>query len=356
MNPAIKIGVGLAAGILLLGVALYLVGSRARARLRAQNPPPGRMITVGDSRMRIECHGSGGPTVVLETGLGGPGILWQAVQEQVGQFTRVCSYDRAGLGWSEPGPTPRTAVAIARELHSLLAEAGEAGPFILVGHSSGAHNIRLFADLFPDQVAGLVFVDGAHEDQFERYPAQASPAVLWGMRRLPLLVRSGIPALFPSLIPTSLAGPLPADAQATFRALLASDPAGIQTMVDEFAAIPETLEQVRALRLRSLGELPVTVISHGAFTPMLGVEMSVEQIREGERVWLELQSELAQLSSNSRLVVAEGVGHDLPFSRPELVSEALRDMVSAIRAGEHQAFSLAHGTEQAAVQGGRLEN
>src|SRR5688500_18438562 len=122
-------------------------------------PPPGRLVDVGGYRLHIQCVGAGSPTVVLDAGLGGSSLDWNLVQPELGRSTRVCAYDRAGMGWSDPSPQPRTPRQIADELHTLLTNAGIAEPYVLVGHSLAGKNVRLFRIAHPDQVAGMVLVD-----------------------------------------------------------------------------------------------------------------------------------------------------------------------------------------------------
>ena len=136
----------------------------------AETPPPGRLVDVGGHRLHIWCTGAGEPAVILETGLGGSTVGWGFVQPEVARFTRVCSYDRAGLGYSDPGPSPRTTRRSARELEQLLDRSGIAGPWVLVGASSGGFIARLFASERAERVAGLVLVDASHEDQAHDIP------------------------------------------------------------------------------------------------------------------------------------------------------------------------------------------
>ena len=131
----------------------------------ASTPPPGHLVDIGGYRLHLWCTGDGAPAVILDTGLGGMSAGWGFVQPDVARFTRVCSYDRAGLGYSDPGPSPRTARRIASELAELLGRGGIGGPVVLVGASSGGFNVRVFASDHPNRVAGLVLVDASHEDQ-----------------------------------------------------------------------------------------------------------------------------------------------------------------------------------------------
>jgi pimeloyl-ACP methyl ester carboxylesterase len=122
-------------------------------------PPPGKLIAVDGHQMHLNCTGAGGSTVVMDAGLGGWSLDWSTVQPEIAQFTRVCSYDRAGLGWSEPGVASGDAQHAVDELHTLLATSGEEGPFVLVGHSNGGLRAALYAHAYPQEVAGVVLVD-----------------------------------------------------------------------------------------------------------------------------------------------------------------------------------------------------
>ncbi|MGH9331314.1 MAG: alpha/beta fold hydrolase, partial [Vicinamibacterales bacterium] len=128
--------------------------------------PPGRLIDVGGYRLHLNGTGAGRPTVVLDAALGGSSVSWALVQPEVARFTRVCSYDRAGFGWSDAGPMPRTVGRIVGELRTLLDRAGEPSPYVLVGHSFGGLVLRVFAARYPADVAGLVLVDPAHPEDW----------------------------------------------------------------------------------------------------------------------------------------------------------------------------------------------
>ena len=133
-------------------------------------PPPGQMVDVGTHSLHINCVGQGSPTVILDAANLGMSAHWVRVQQQLAQTTRVCAYDRAGMGWSGPGPEPRDARQISSELHTLLKGADTEGPYVLVGHSYGGLYARMYAARYPNHVAGVALVDSSHPEQFTRSP------------------------------------------------------------------------------------------------------------------------------------------------------------------------------------------
>src|SRR5262245_46551299 len=126
--------------------------------------PPGKLVDIGGRRLHLNCTGKGQPAVVMEAGAGDFSFDWELVQPQVARFARVCSYDRAGYAWSDPGPTPRTLRQIAFELHTGLLKAGIKGPYILVGHSLGGAIARTYVSQYPKEIAGMALVDSVHEE------------------------------------------------------------------------------------------------------------------------------------------------------------------------------------------------
>jgi len=151
----------------LAGASYQAIESRLDAR---RFPETGRLVDVGGYRLMLNCIGDESPTVVLEAGFGDVSVEWKSVQPQIAKFSRVCSYDRAGYGGSDAGPLPRTSLQIARELHTLLKNAGEKPPYILVGASFGGYNVRVFNGLYPDEVTGIVLADATQEDQYDSLP------------------------------------------------------------------------------------------------------------------------------------------------------------------------------------------
>ncbi|MGF1478477.1 MAG: alpha/beta fold hydrolase [Cyanophyceae cyanobacterium] len=133
---------------------------------RRRHPPPGELVDIGGFLLHLNCIGQGTPKVVMDAGGAAPSITWGLVPSEIAKFTRVCTYDRAGLGWSDPNlRSPRTSQQSVDELHLLLTKAGINPPYILVGHSLGGVNMRLYASQYPEDVVGLVLVDSSHENQ-----------------------------------------------------------------------------------------------------------------------------------------------------------------------------------------------
>jgi len=167
---ASRIIIGLAVVAILLAAAGAAYQSLASALDRRSHPMPGQLVDVGGYKMHIDCAGQGTPAVILESGLGDSLFSWQKVQPKIAQFTRVCSYDRAGLGYSDSSPRPRTSKDFAEELHALLHNAGIPAPYVLVGHSMGGFDVRLYTNFYRSEVAGMVLVDSSHPEQQKRLP------------------------------------------------------------------------------------------------------------------------------------------------------------------------------------------
>jgi pimeloyl-ACP methyl ester carboxylesterase len=276
---------------------------------------PGQLIDVGGHRLHLQCVGSGTPVVVLESGLGEPAASWGWISAAVASDTTVCAYDRAGRGWSEPASGLQDGIAVATDLHTLLNRGHVAGPFVLVGHSSGAQYVRIFAGRYPEAVAGMVLLDGQPPEAFESLPG--FPAFYDGFRRvsalLPSLARLGVARLIFRFGFASL----PPQARDMQRHNYAST-RHYRSLRDEFAELPTSLAQARSFQ--SLGHRPLVIVTAA---------------RDAQAGWLPLQDQMATLSTNSRHRVVPCT-HDALVSdqaAAQLSSQAIRDVVRAVRSG-----------------------
>jgi pimeloyl-ACP methyl ester carboxylesterase len=307
----------LVVALVVLAVIGAIYQAIATERDERAYPPPGHLVNVGGYSLHINCVGEGSPTVILESALGAMSAHWVRVQQVVAETTRVCAYDRAGMGWSEPGPEPRDARQISSELHTLLKDADTEGPYVLVGHSYGGLYARMYAARYPNEVAGVVLVDSSHPEQFTRSPE--GRAMYEQIRRLgaviPFLTRLGVIRLF-NVYPAH--PDLPPQQRAQIEAFNSST-RQVATTAAEFRATPETTAQVRSTG--TLGDKPLAVISAG----------------EQSSSWLELQDQLAALSSDSIHRVVEGATHEslLYESRDaQVTGAAILEVVEVVRNDE----------------------
>jgi pimeloyl-ACP methyl ester carboxylesterase len=283
------------------------------------------MVDVGGYRLHLYCTGEGSPTVILEAGGGNPWLSWYKVQPQVAQFTRVCSYDRAGLGWSDPSPKPRTTKVIADELHTLLHNAGITAPFVLVGHSLGGLDARMFASQYPSEAVGMVLVDSSHPDQDDRFPPEAKKlgaATTYIIRVMQITLPIGLPRLLAS---RSVSPEIRSEFCAVF-----CRPQFIAGVRAEAAAQAENSAQVRALG--TLSNMPLVVLSHDPDKVHFPGNLTEPVNREWDE-WDKMQQEQAQLSSNGSHLVVKGSGHDIQIDKPEAVVDAIRTVVRQAKEG-----------------------
>ena len=290
----------------------------ATRRDLAATPPPGQLIDVGNHRLHIWCMGSGKPTVILESGLGGSAFMWAPVQRQVAQFTQVCSYDRAGFGYSDAGPLPRTSGRIADELVRLLDSARIEGPVILVAASFGGFSARILASRYPSHVAGLVLVDASHEDQ-QRHLATAGlqPGVPPALGFVVRAASFGILRLRNQTLGTNPEAADPSVRQ--FVRATVHRASRYKALYSETVAWEESAEEVRVSRRRL--DIPLLVLTAGSWPD------------EGRMIHADLQRDQATLSSRGCQKIAEHAGHDIVGDAPDLVVQAVRAVIHAIRAG-----------------------
>ncbi len=320
-----RIGLIVLTGLIGLAVVGFVYQTAATALDRRNYLAPGQLVDVGGRTMHLLCTGAnldGRPTVILEQGGGGNALAWFQVQPALAQTTRVCSYDRAGQGWSDPGPLPRDGAHIAQDLHTLLTAAGIPGPYVLAGHSYGGVFIRSYAAQYPADVAGLVLLDSAHPDQWTRTPEgeaeYANQSRLYGGGRV--LVRFGLLRIGPNPF-AATPDTWPADLRAEWRAL-ASTNRFWDTTAAESNAILDTMAQLRAAPPLPAG-LPLAVVTAGTNT-------------HADGDWRQYQAELAALSTNSVHVVLEGAAHADLWADARYVPASVAsilDVVEAARTG-----------------------
>jgi len=318
--------------VILLGVSGLAYQSISDAKDMHQYLPPGQMVDVGGYRLHLYCTGQGSPTVILESGLGGPALQWALVQKRLQNTTQVCSYDRAGLGWSDVGPAPRTSQQMVDELYTLLHKAGIHGPYVLVGHSLGGFNVRLFAHEYPSETAGIVLVAGGNENDIARMPPEymkIEQSNLQSDRLFIALTRFGITRIVGNMgllsSYTSLLSKFPPDLEKEFIALTFDRPQYWATAHAELSALNESRAQVASTG--SLGDLPLVVLSGSPDVSRLSPSFPVEQIR---KIFQDLQVELAGLSSRSTHVVCDTCGHCIPMTDPEIVVDAINQELGSL--------------------------
>jgi len=330
-----RIALGLLALVLVAGLSGTAWEQWERGQARVHYKPSGKLVDIGGGRrIHIDCRGHGSPTVVFEAGLDTNGALaWSAVHDQVARTTRACAYDRAGIVGSDDKTGPHDADGVARDLHAALAAAGEGHPYVLVGHSIGGPYIMDYTRLYPDEVAGLVFVDATHPDQLKRFKAAKLPggetnnSALIAMQ---IASRTGLIRLLSGAQP----GPkgVPAATWAESRAMM---PQSYPAMIAEGKAIVATLDE--AGRLRSLGDRPLVVLSATKPLPAMMITASgttADQYHRMRAISKDLHTDEASWSSRGRRQEVPDSGHYIQFNRPDLVIAAVNEVVGEVRAGK----------------------
>jgi pimeloyl-ACP methyl ester carboxylesterase len=301
-------------------------------------PAPGKLVDIGGLRLHINCTGAGSPTVIMEAGPNDSSVIWQLVQPEISRFTRVCSYDRAGFGWSDAPNEPRTSWNIANELYRLLNRAAVPGPYVLVGHDFGTLDLRVFTARHRQQVAGMVFVGSVHPDIHHRPPfnfaAQSTITNVY-YRVIPWTVPLGVPRIlgwcrnnftFPNQ-PKEWARLVP-EASAQY-CRLQSWRAEMGQVTDMAQITDEDGSLAATMGL--FGDMPLVVLSHDPQVNDFGGFFSPADLIKAERSWSEMQEELKPLSSRSKRIVAKGSPHWIQIHRPELVAAAVQEIVNDAR-------------------------
>jgi pimeloyl-ACP methyl ester carboxylesterase len=280
---------------------------------------PGKLFDVGGYKMHIDCLGKGSPAVILESGLGDTYFSWHKVQPQIAEFTRVCSYDRAGVGYSDSSRQSRTSEVMAAELHALLHAAGIAPPYILVGHSLGGYTVRLYASLYRNEVAGMVLVDSSHPDQENRFPPELKNMEGTWLREAEFLAYT-MPFGIPRLMGLCEDDPPQRAAECNWHAA--------REGMAELKAFSESAAQTAATG--SLGDMPLAVLSHDPDKP--SADLPPDLARPTNDAWEKMQEELAHLSTRGTQTIAKNSAHYVQIDRPDVVIDAVRNVVQQARA------------------------
>ena len=302
--------------------------------------PPGKLVDLGGHRLHLNCSGQGAPTVVVENGLGDFSFDWFLVQSQVSSFTRICTYDRAGYAWSDPGPKPRTFAQLNLEVQDALSKLGEHGPFVLVGHSYGGPVVRNFALTHAHQVAGVVFVDAAHEGL--RVPIGGKKTIRLGEGARGVTI------------------PVPREELSNADKLEISSkdlPSELKRLDPRFRVLPEAVQEMQLWAQQlpavydaqnsetawseeyfgkwlatpqkgTLGTIPLIVLSRaeGGYSNR-ELDVPAAQLEKERKAG---QANLLTLSANSKQVVVHS-GHNMNLDAPEEVTKAIREVVEAVR-------------------------
>lgn len=320
----------LIATALVAGIVYEQLGRR---RDRARFPQIGRSVDIGGRTLNIFCSGAGTPPVIFESGGPGPGAEWEVFQPEAAKFTQACWYDRAGEGWSDPGPFPRTSNAIAKDLHELLKRAGVLPPYVLVGASFGGLNSRVYGGLYPSEVAGMVLIDSAHEDELQRAPkfflGRTAPRFLWHPLQLAFKVAGfvGLLRLMQSS-PSQNKNFSQMTRDEIIRALR-QRPKSVVGNVSVGIVLPESFAE--AASVTRVGEFPLIVLTAGKPLDFGDAELNQEAAAY-QQVWIhEIQPKLVGLSTHGRQIVVPDANHGtIPLG---LITSSIHEVVMEVRGG-----------------------
>lgn len=311
---------------------------------------PASLVDIGNGRrMNIYCIGHGSPTVIFEAGLGDQIRAWAMVQPAIAKVTRACSYDRAGLGFSDSSGRPGTAENAVDDLHRLLAAASIKPPYVLVGHSLGGLYMQLFADRYRSAVAGMVLVDPVSFDQGRRYDALDPAMTVENRNFVRFLHDQCIPAARKGYVgEASLFKKCVGEADPRFGAAFNHDFLAnhstskyMQAAWSEWANVfGVSSDEVRAAK-RSYGDMPLTVLSRAPFPRQ---PHETQAMRDAKNyLWVELHDDIAALSTRGVNEIVPGAGHYIQFDKPGVVIDAIRHIIDTVRVDDH-ASTAAHAT------------
>jgi len=318
-KPILWLGIILG-GLLILLLSGFVYQTAVSSQDRKSYPAPGNLVDVNGHQMHLYCVGEGNPTVVLESGLGETMMNWSEVQKETAVFTRVCSYDRVGFGWSEPVDDPVLSAQVADNLHTLLQNAGESAPYVMVGHSVGGIHVRNFALQYPNDVAGVILVDSSHDNQRAEDADEGKDPLItlcraiapFGIVRVLNLVEEG-----------AAANPHLNLEQRNTLIALTNQSHYCRATTNEDTAADTDMSQPH---LKSLGDLPLSVLTATQTVNRLADQIPAELIAQINDLWTANQLELVALSTNSSQVIATESAHYIQYDQPELVVEAIQQM------------------------------
>lgn len=316
-----------------------------------QYPPLGKLVDIGGCRLHIYCTGNDDdkniskqqPTVILDAGLSYDSLEWLLVQPEIAKFARVCSYDRAGYGWSDENSNLRTSKNIVEELHTLLTNAKITPPYILVGHSFGGINMQIYAKKYPAEVAGLILVDSGQEKMPAKLPAEPEKSWLAKYFSSPQfylpITRMGILRFWKGKLPLprvahSTLNMFPKKTQQLLTTHICSEKY-VKTFFQEKMHFKEHLAELTAVN-PVFGNMPLIVITAGMTPAAKGMPKEwQEYFKQWYTAWLALQQDLATRSSNSKHMIAENSGHMIPWQQPEIIVQAVREIIKKMEYDIH---------------------
>lgn len=294
-----------AIGLILLIFFLSVIGAIYESILRAQTEnqldPVGKLIDVGGHQLHYVKQGTGTASVIFEAGLDPGGrSAWFRVQDKISDYATTLSYDRAGLMWSERGDNPKTAQAMAEELHALLEKTNTKPPYILVGHSFAGLILRSFIHQYPDEVSAIILVDASHPEQNKRAGQKMGRTPLW------LVDYANSVGLFRLLPKHVYPNTNQDDAINRYANSLLFK--SVRASIEETNAFESIAEEISSIN--SFGDIPLTVITAN---------------KEGDQLWNELQKELLDLSKNSQQITVSDSGHYIQLEKPNIVIDAIKE-------------------------------
>ena len=306
------------------GAAFHAVASQY---FFSRHAAPGKLYDAGGYKMHLYCTGEGSPTLVLDAGLGNDSLIWANVQPELSKITQVCSYDRAGFGWSEARPEPRDAQRLNDELHGLLSAAGVTGPIVLMGHSISGLYLRDYATRYPQNLSGLVFVDSSTPLQDERFPAEIQlmeKQEIVELRKLEWLSVLGLRRAMGGCAPeegfSKSAAKLIAEDQCRTSVLAAA--------AQEFSSVQQSGDET--IHTGPFGDLPILIFSQDLEQPATP-GISVEAGKSVSKTWNEMQEDLKKLSARSRRIIAKGSSHFVQIDRVSLLNGEVTTFIRQIR-------------------------